>query len=409
MSGRSGHTPILFYRIQFEQGGAQTTYLRIANHLAEEGRPPQVFSLRRRGPLLASFHPQIPLQSGLLGMFRPRFFRALRAVDTIFVCESFSLFIVAMFSPVLRLLDVRVLLAVYHPREYHFYGALRRCYRSLLSSLPPSQILFINSVTRRTVAADLCLSLADSPIVPVPVLASVPPAHQPPRPGQKQKKIVSIGRLVDFKLYPYAVIDTLQELKKSGEHDFSYHVYGDGPLRDSLSAYIAKSDVADRVFLHGEMPYAQFGEVLADAFAFVGTGVSLVEAACRGVPSLIAIDSTREPVSYGFFGRTTPVYEFCVGEYDPDEPTRSFASLLRHLCGISGADYAAIVLAGQEESKKFSLPFFVERLDALSGQAKASASPVRFCFAGLLVPFLLLIFRLVPGRWKQYKNRYARG
>ena len=129
------HTPVLFFRIQYAQGGVQTTYVRVANHLAEEGRPPHVFSLLRRGPLLAHFHPQVPVQTGLLGVFRPRFFRTLRAVDAVFIPDCYCLCIVAIFSPVLRLLNVKVLLAVYHPREYHFHGVLRRCYRTLVDSL----------------------------------------------------------------------------------------------------------------------------------------------------------------------------------------------------------------------------------------------------------------------------------
>jgi 1,2-diacylglycerol 3-alpha-glucosyltransferase len=402
------HTPVLFFRIQYAQGGVQTTYVRVANHLAEEGRPPHVFSLLRRGPLLAHFHPQVPVQTGLLGVFRPRFFRTLRAVDAVFIPDCYCLCIVAIFSPVLRLLNVKVLLAVYHPREYHFHGVLRRCYRTLVDSLPRSQVLFMNSVTRETVSADLGLSFADSPIVPVPALASVPPATRGGRAGRKHRKIVSIGRLVDFKLYPYAVIDTLQELKKSGHGDFSYHIYGDGPLRDSLAEYIARSTVSDRVFLHGEMPYAQFGEVVADAFAFVGMGMSMVEAACRGVPSLIAIESVREPVSYGFFGRTAATYEFCIGECKPDEPTVTFAALLTRLDEISEEEYAAIVLAGQEESKKFSLSYFSERLDAFSGKTEAIAAPGKFWLAGLLAPLLLAFYCCVPRLRTQFKTRYAR-
>jgi hypothetical protein len=99
-------------------------------------------------------------------------------------------------------------------------------------------------------------------------------------------------------------------------------------------------------------------------------------------------------------------YEFCVGECDPDEPTFSFALLLIHRCEISDEDYAVIVLAGQEESKKFSLSYFSEKLAPYPARRARSFPPGKFYLAGMVAPLLLVVYRFIPRLRTQFKIRY---
>lgn len=114
-----------------------------------------------------------------------------------------------------------------------------------------------------------------------------------------RKKIVSIGRVTSFKTYNFTFLPVLKKLIDQGR-DLEWHIYGDGEQLEELRAAISDNGLADRVFAHGAMRYSDFENVLQDAFLFLGSGTSLIEAAACGVPSLTTIEYARDAVTYGF-------------------------------------------------------------------------------------------------------------
>jgi glycosyltransferase involved in cell wall biosynthesis len=153
------------------------------------------------------------------------------------------------------------------------------------------------------------------------------------------------------------MIRLVHDLRARG-HDFSYHVYGDGPRRAELEAEVRRLGLQGAVFFHGTVPYERFADVVADAFAFVGTGTSLVEAAACGVPSLVAIPGHTDPVSHGWI-QDVAGNEF--GGPAPGHPEHRIEDLLLALDALDEGGYLAVGAASRRRAEEFALPELVPR------------------------------------------------
>lgn len=174
----------------------------------------------------------------------------------------------------------------------------QRLVRKLVSEvIPPSSIIFGNTAGRDHHAAKLGIDLSESPVIRL--FVDVEKYTFKDRSTLPRKKIVSIGRITDFKTYNFTMLPVIKSLMAKG-HDVEWHVYGDGEQFDEFKQAIADLGLQGRVFAHGLLKYSQFEQVLEDAFLFVGSGTSLIEAAACGVPSLTTIEYAKEADSYGF-------------------------------------------------------------------------------------------------------------
>lgn len=170
--------------------------------------------------------------------------------------------------------------------------------RQLVSQvIPPSSIIFGNTAGRDHHAAKLGIDLSESPVIRL--FVDVEKYTFKDRSSLPRKKIVSIGRITDFKTYNFTMLPVIKSLVAKG-HDVEWHVYGDGEQFDEFKQAVADLGLQERVFAHGLLKYSQFEQVLEDAFLFVGSGTSLIEAAACGVPSLTTIEYAKEADSYGF-------------------------------------------------------------------------------------------------------------
>lgn len=125
--------------------------------------------------------------------------------------------------------------------------------------------------------------LLPNPVVEGRQRAAAPAPRQPLR-------IVAAGRLVEAKGHDL-LIDAAAALARAGAA-FDLVIYGDGPLRETLSRQIAAQGLSERVRLAGHAP--DIGAVLAGAGLCVlpsrreGFGNVIVEAMAASVPVLAA-------------------------------------------------------------------------------------------------------------------------
>lgn len=112
--------------------------------------------------------------------------------------------------------------------------------------------------------------------------------------------IGSVGRLVSFKTYNIWMIDVLKYLIDEGLQ-IKYIVYGDGPLKSAMKERIEEIGIGGHIELRGTVDYQQLDCVFSEMDMFVGSGTSIIEAAARGIPSVVAIESVGEPLTYGLF------------------------------------------------------------------------------------------------------------
>ena len=123
-------------------------------------------------------------------------------------------------------------------------------------------------------------------------------------------------------------------------------VAGDGPEREGLEAHAAKLGVADRIEFLGWQPFAVasgWADCYAQASAFEGYGLSLVEAAARGLPIVTT--------AVGLVGEVLMPGDSCLLARDSASFAQGFAELAE-----SPARRASIGAAAREAARGVSMP-----------------------------------------------------
>ena len=261
----------------------------------------------------------------------------------------------------------RVVAGAFHPREYCSKSPLiqrrfgQNLTERLMRRMPAENFVVCTPGMARITGECLGRDLSAAPVFPIPVDVE---RFQPREAGNaKRGKIVAVARLNPIYGHHHHMIRVIRDLRAQG-HDFTYHAYGEGPTRPELEAEVRRAGLEEAVFFHGTVPYERFGEVVSDAFAFVGTGTALVEAAACGVPALIALPGHREPMTHGWI-QDAEGNEF--GGPAPGHPEYPIAERLLGLAGRSGEEYRALELASRRRAEQYDiaqlLPRFVEALE----------------------------------------------
>ena len=143
-------------------------------------------------------------------------------------------------------------------------------------------------------------------------------------PIQKQKRIISVGRLAPQKNYPM-LIAAFHAIKKDFP-DYKLVIYGEGPLRGSLQSMIDKLELTDKILLKGRTD-SVIGELRRSRLFCMSTNAegmsnALIEAICVGLPVLTTnVSGAEQLVENGKTGFVTPVG-------DLDSFVRALKSLL---------------------------------------------------------------------------------
>jgi len=167
----------------------------------------------------------------------------------------------------------------------------------------------------------------------------------------KKFNIVSIGNLKKFKSYNLYMINVVEELINLG-YNVKYDIYGEGPLKHEMLKIINFKDLENNIQIHGQINYNDIDEVLKSCFVFIGMGTSIIEAAGRGIPSIVAVESIDKPYTYGFFYKL-PYYN--LGELLETKPSLSIIELLFDLFNMSDDEYLEEGKKNKEYVKNYSI------------------------------------------------------
>ncbi|MEA2442778.1 MAG: hypothetical protein QOJ12_70 [Thermoleophilales bacterium] len=293
---------------------------------------------------------------------------SLREADVLFACNLDSLLRAAAVQPQLARAP-RLIAGVFHPREYTAPRSpfkrrwVQHVSRRIVLDLPVENFVFCGDVVARDTGKALARDLSRSPVLPLAI--DMDRFRPPPDRPVDRTKIASVARLTPYYTHHRQMVRVIRDLRDRG-HDFSYHVYGDGPERQSLEDEVRRLGVDHAVFLHGTVPYDRLGEAVTDAFACIGTGTALLESAACGVPALVAIDSHRGPATYGFIQNTTGTD---IGGYVPGQPEYDIAQRLLWLAGLGEDEYRRVANGSRARAEEFSLDRLVPRFVDMLGAA----------------------------------------
>ena len=305
---------ILFINSGFELGGIETFLVRAAEQLSENvkysllimsdatnkdlldkfSQYGDVYFLR---DLLSFNIGQYAILRTILPLNRSKVKDLFSDIDTIHASCSFSLPLMRKIS---NILGDKVLesIGVYHSREFLWGNKeriMRRTQLSLFRQIPENNVIFMNDHTVGLYSKEFKIKYSCA--LPIGIDINI---YSDCKPNQHSGRIVSIGRLVDFKTYNAHMIRCLSKLNH--ENKYKFEVYGDGPELKELRELADKNNV--NVTFFGKLEYKKMPSVLNDASLFIGSGTAIVEAAAAGVPCIIGIESIEQPQSYGFLTDT---------------------------------------------------------------------------------------------------------
>lgn len=339
--------------------------LRVANFLARQGRMVDV-CVNPGGDLENLFDSRVAVRhyDQMYGL-RYHFRQMLGVVDKPMIVLSFDsgsaargMLLAREFGEQVGLVHVT---GVFHPTDYFMPGQpLDRVWLNarVAEALAPHFMFFMNEECRDAHARWLGRDLADSPLIPLPVEA--PNAEWQPAFGTGIR-IVSVGRLVDFKAYNLGAPAILKQLSDAGVNA-SWDIYGYGELESDVRAAVAVAGVDEKLRLCGKLAYEQFHEVVGSYDVFVGMGTAAIEAAMIGVPTVVATVGEKR----GTHGFMHEVSFGNVGERIPGRVVRDIGELLRGYSQMNPQNRLLLSEAGKRSVTGFTIPAFITRLEAFA-------------------------------------------
>jgi glycosyltransferase involved in cell wall biosynthesis len=370
---------ILFvYGNMYSWGGIQTLLVRLAPTLRAHGHDVSLLARPRGGQsdvtsavidqIASSADVQIADDNWLTAR------RALRRVelvpaDVIVACDLRALLLAAVLQEQ-RMPATTIVAAAFAPREYCWRRSpllrpwSRHLSRRIVRQLPVENLMFATDGMARQTGDCAGRDLRTSPVLPLAI-----DTHRLRPPAVREvdrRKIVSVARLVPYYTHHRLMVHVIRQLRDAG-HDFAYHAYGDGDDRASLEAEARKLGVGDSVVFHGSVPYERFAEVVMDAFAYIGMGTALIEAAACGVPALVAIDMSSRPNTYGFVQDTEGND---LGGYVQGHPEQPIAERLLWLASLDEEGYRRAGAASRRRAEEFDTSVLVPRLVDILTAAK---------------------------------------
>lgn len=189
----------------------------------------------------------------------------------------------------------KVISGVYHSKEYtwesNFY--FRKVEKDIFINFGEKNIISCNESSINIINKHFKLDMNIN-IVPIGIEKRNNILY-----NKNSNKIISIGRLVNFKTYNEQIIKILDSINSKYKLNLEYHIYGYGDNEIYLKNL--SKNINSKVFFHGILNYSRFLDVLKDCLIFVGSGTSIIESSALGIPSIIGIESNNDSETYGFF------------------------------------------------------------------------------------------------------------
>lgn len=401
--------PVILTYSTFDVSGIQTQMLLLANAAVDMGIPVTIFALK--GGLEAFLDERVvfiePENYRRYHLDVTRYILEHKLTDAI-IWASHPFELGRLFAVSRRLARVGVAcstcVGVYHPRacfkpeDSVITEAM--CRLNFLAA-EPQQVYFMSEAVKQSHEVRWGPFKKSHEVAPV-----ILPDRQ--RSGNcagegERKRIVSIGRLVPWKSYNTSIPGIAKALSDQGL-DLIWDVYGSGPLLDGLQQEVDTLGLSDRVVFHGTVDFTELDKVLSAADLFIGMGTSMLEAAIRRVPCIVAVDSSAAHC----YGMLTDVPIGNVGEIQEHAPDVAIKDLVDAVLRLPLSERRAVGDQCYRTARSQSLT-----PDAFAGQLqdlprdrarkliKVWASMVFFAYQGLPRPRRLKSL-LQSGRKKSY-------
>ncbi|WP_296126588.1 glycosyltransferase family 4 protein [Pseudomonas sp. Ga0074129] len=290
-------------------------------------------------------------------------------------------------------------IGIYHSMEMYWWRNKGAYFRSKLLELYDSNVslTLFPSESVAIMASELTgVAIDDMDILPLGIELS---KYSNCAPSFSSRKIVSVGRLVDFKVYNRHLISQLSELRKLAE--FEYYIYGEGPELDALQKHAVECDVDRYVHFMGGVKYKDLPSVLDGIFCFVGSGTTIIEASAAGVPSLVGIESIKQPLTCGLF---SDVEGYSYNEESATTRRLSFVDAVNEIYQLNESEYAYLARCHRTKSSCFDIK--ITAVEFLKKSNKLPNFSFKFNRWLAILSFVYSVFRFGP---RALKSRFESG
>lgn len=249
---------------------------------------------------------------------------------------------------------VNLSVGCYQSEEYIWdNGSLFRKFDfNCLKNLPNVNFYTTNKITRQKLITKHPNIFSTTSIMPAGI--SVPKISIDNSVNSRKPHVVIVARLVKFKSYIEETIKVVNHICEEFP-DFQLHIYGDGPEKK----YLKNLANGLPVYFHGAVEINTLSSIISSCKLFLGSGTSIITASALGVPSIIGIESCREPVTYGFLHEIDGYdYNELGLEYD----IKSISNKIAYGLKLSGKEYEIECLAALKKSHEFNISHTAELL-----------------------------------------------
>lgn len=400
----------LFFINTVELGGVETFFLRLAKHTFDNsGNKLNVLAMSRRAnnlELLESYKKFCNLyyldelcHFGVIAKKLPARIVSLLPQSKHLVCERISKFETFHVIDEISLVTAYRLnlffskrrpisVGVYHSKLFtwgertdgrYFYTLPKEIFSEVI---PRGNIIFFNNASKRVSEEYFNQSFSDSPVIPIGVIDS---GFSESKSGfYKKGKIVSIGRLVEFKTYNENIIRAMADLRHVVE--LEYFIYGSGPNQKYLEDLVLELELTGKVHFMGNINHSNFKAVLKDCWLFTGSGTALIEAAALGIPCLVGVESSSS--TSGFFNsKCGPDYN----EYCSDTCTEQYSDCIKLLYSNSHNFWVGLGLEALDGARLFDVKNFIGKFSCCF-QSEVNSS-FRFNYTNYLFSCFFYLFK----------------
>lgn len=361
-------------------GGYETLIMRMSDYLVRQGHSAYLISPSIDERLRAEFNPAVVIQNSRIDfneLYSRQAFEGfydsieLPSIDVIVCIDMRSYILAGLMLAELNCDKARLILGLYQPdsvRQVTGRDGLALMVRRLLKEegARTSVVAMLKKLQREWNGHFSGVCAAD--FIPLPVelvrFNAVQRAVEPYR-------IVSVGRLDDYKTYNIFMVEIVRRLVDRGL-DVRYDIYGEGPYQSKIEGEIRKYKLEGRVCLRGHLAYEDFPQVLEAAYCFVGMGTAAIEAAAAAVPVVYSPPRDMSGVTHGLF-HNFDVTELGGFAHETNPPLKVYDVLL-DLMLLDAAGYEAECIASAAAMEMYSMNSVMAQYHQLFIQSRSLSS-----------------------------------
>lgn len=347
---------MLFIHGTLEMGGVETFFVRMAKERKSKGLKTSILLLKPKG----YSHPELIAQMEryayiyysedlfinfpffthqfilLAPAKKEKIIKALKNVDQI---HTYGATEALLGQRLLKIINSKVPITIgfYHYNHYLWgdnsiphYIKLERNF--VFNYLPKEALLFFSKGNRDLHTEKLKINFENSQVFRLGVVDKTNSMQQ--KNSSTKLKIVTVGRLVAFKSYNLYMLDVIKKLRDKGSN-VSFDIYGYGPLEKEMKRIIRELNISEYVTLHGQLDYSKFDETVLKYDVFIGSGTAIIQAAALGIPSIVGIEYTTEPKTYGYFA---DVHQYEYNLKGLDLPLIDISKMIEKFIAMNEAD-----------------------------------------------------------------------